>query len=180
MKPQSNFEREYAVPALAALKNVEQIYDDIALENTKKVMAAFKKEQVADYYLKPTTGYAYGDVGRETLDKIYCHIFHTEAALARSQFVSGTHALAVAMLGNLKPGDEVIGATGTPYDTMQTIIGSPKKIPGSLVDIGVTYKEIPMHGRSCDLAKLEKAITPATRILPISNVPAVIVRRGKL
>lgn len=169
MKPQSNFEREYAMPALAALKNVEQIYDDIALENTKKVMAAFKKEQVADYYLKPTTGYAYGDVGRETLDKIYCHIFHTEAALVRSQFVSGTHALAVAMLGNLKPGDEVIGATGTPYDTMQTIIGSPKKIPGSLVDIGVTYKEIPMHGRRCDLAKLEKAITPATRMVHIQR-----------
>ena len=103
------------------------------------------------------------------MDKIYCHIFHTEAALVRSQFVSGTHALAVAMLGNLKPGDEVIGATGTPYDTMQTIIGSPKKIPGSLVDIGVTYKEIPMHGRRCDLAKLEKAITPATRMVHIQR-----------
>ena len=77
---------------------------------------------------------------------VYADIFKTEAALVRSQFVSGTHALAVAMLGNLHAGDEVIGATGTPYDTMQTIIGYPKKIPGSLTDIGIAYKEIPMIG----------------------------------
>ena len=98
-------------------------YDVIALKNTQKVIAAFRKHQVSDYYMKPTTGYAYNDLGREKLDAIYADVFGTEAALVRSQFVSGTHALAVAMIGNLHPGDEVIGATGTPYDTMQTIIG---------------------------------------------------------
>jgi cystathionine beta-lyase family protein involved in aluminum resistance len=169
MKPQTKFDVKIMEAALAQIKSDSRVYDKIALKNTQKVMEAFRKERVADYYLKPTTGYAYGDVGREALDKIYCHIFHTEAALVRSQFVSGTHALAVAMLGNLKPGDEVIGATGTPYDTMQTIIGAVKKTPGSLVDIGVKYREIPMRGRRYDLAKLAASITPATKMVHIQR-----------
>ena len=118
-----------------ARKEVEKqkhYYDAIALTNTEKVISAFRKHQVSDFYMKPSTGYAYNDLGREKLDAIYADVFGTEAALVRSQFVSGTHALAVAMLGNLHPGDEVIGATGTPYDTMQTIIGHPVKVPGSL------------------------------------------------
>ena len=170
MKVKNNFQEDLVQPALKLISGkFANIYEEIALENTRKVMDAFKKEQVADYYLKPTTGYAYGDVGRETLDKIYCHIFHTEAALVRSQFVSGTHALAVAMLGNLKPGDEVIGATGTPYDTMQTIIGTAKQIPGSLIDIGVKYTEIPMVGNLFELKEIKKAITPATKMVHIQR-----------
>ena len=117
--------------------------------------------------MKLTTGYAYVYLWRDKLDDIYADIFHTEAALVRSQFVSGTHALAVAMLGNLRPGAEVIGATGTPYDTMQTIIGYPVKTPGSLVDLGIVYKEIQMTERIIDSKAVCQAITPATKMVHI-------------
>lgn len=155
--------------ALACVAKEARVHEKAALINTRKVLAAFRKHQVADYYLKPSTGYAYSDTGRDELDGIYADIFHTEAALVRSQFVSGTHALAVALLGVLHPGDEMVGATGEPYDTMQTIIGSPIKTPGSLVDIGVKYTEIPMVGDAPDLEGLKKAMTPKTRLIHIQR-----------
>lgn len=155
--------------ALDDVEKYSKVYEDAALFNTEKVMKAFRNNMVSDYYLKPTTGYAYSDVGRENLDAIYAEIFHTEAALVRSQFVSGTHALAVALLGVLRAGDEMIAATGTPYDTMQTIIGSPVKTPGSLVDLGVIYKEIPMQDDKPDLEAICSAITDKTRLIHIQR-----------
>lgn len=163
---------DFAEIEKTALNDVEKyskIYEKAALFNTEKVMKAFRNHMVSDYYLKPTTGYAYSDVGRENLDAIYAEIFHTEAALVRSQFVSGTHALAVALLGVLRAGDEMIAATGTPYDTMQTIIGSPVKTPGSLVDLGVIYKEIPMQDDKPDLEAICSAITDKTRLIHIQR-----------
>lgn len=155
--------------ALEDVAKYSKVYEEAALFNTAKVMQAFRKHMVSDYYLKPTTGYAYSDVGREKLDAIYADIFHTEAALVRSQFVSGTHALAVALLGVLRAGDEMIAATGTPYDTMQTIIGSPVKIPGSLVDLGVIYKEIPMQDDKPDLEAICSAINEKTKLIHIQR-----------
>jgi cystathionine beta-lyase family protein involved in aluminum resistance len=140
-----------------------------ALRNTEKVISAFRNNMVSDYYLKPTTGYGYSDVGRDQLDRIYAEIFKTEAALVRSQFVSGTHALAVALLGNLRPGDELIGLTGTPYDTMQSIIGSPVAIPGSLVDIGVQYRELPMSGEHVELDAVRQLVTTKTKMVHIQR-----------
>ena len=163
---------DFAEIEKTALNDVEKyskIYEEASLFNTEKVMKAFRNHMVSDYYLKPTTGYAYSDVGRENLDAIYAEIFHTEAALVRSQFVSGTHALAVALLGVLRAGDEMIAATGTPYDTMQTIIGSPVKTPGSLVDLGVIYKEIPMQDDKPDLEAICSAITDKTRLIHIQR-----------
>lgn len=163
---------DFAEIEKTALNDVEKyskIYEEAALFNTEKVMKAFRNHMVSDYYLKPTTGYAYSDVGRENLDAIYAEIFHTEAALVRSQFVSGTHALAVALLGVLRAGDEMIAATGTPYDTMQTIIGGPVKTPGSLVDLGVIYKEIPMQDDKPDLEAICSAITDKTRLIHIQR-----------
>lgn len=163
---------DFAEIEKTALNDVEKyskIYEEAALFNTEKVMKAFRNHMVSDYYLKPTTGYAYSDVGRENLDAIYAEIFHTEAALVRSQFVSGTHALAVALLGVLRAGDEMIAATGTPYDTMQTIIGSPVKTPGSLVDLGVIYKEILMQDDKPDLDAICSAITDKTRLIHIQR-----------
>ena len=155
--------------AMKEVRAQEHYYNEISLKNTEKVIGAFRRQKVSDYYMKPSTGYAYADMGRDCLDAVYADIFHTEAALVRSQFVSGTHALAVAMLGNLRPGDEVIGATGTPYDTMQTIIGHPVKIPGSLVDQGIVYKEIPMAGHYIDSKAVCQAITPATKMVHIQR-----------
>lgn len=146
-----------------------EIYEEAARFNTRKVLAAFKKACVADYYLKPSTGYAYSDVGRDKLSEIYADIFRTEAALIRSQFVSGTHALAVALLGNLRAGDEMIAATGTPYDTMQTVIGTPTPVPASLCDIGVIYKEIPMAGSKPDIKKLTVSISDSTKLVHIQR-----------
>ncbi len=143
--------------------------EETALFNTKKVITAFRNNMVSDFYLKPTTGYAYSDVGRDKLDAIYAEIFKTEAALVRSQFVSGTHALAVALLGNLRAGDELIAVTGAPYDTMQTIIGYPEQSEGSLVDLGVIYKETPMCGEHADLDAIRKTVTKTTKMIHIQR-----------
>lgn len=155
--------------ALAEVAKHTQELESIALYNTEKVIAAFRNHMVSDYYLKPTTGYGYSDVGRDKLDAIYAEIFKTETALVRSQFVSGTHALAVALLGNLRSGDELLAVTGAPYDTMQTIIGYPVKTEGSLVDLGVSYKEIPMMGDHVDLEALKQAITSRTTMIHIQR-----------
>ncbi len=155
--------------ALAEVAKHTVVLEEAALFNTEKVIAAFRNNMVSDYYLKPTTGYAYSDVGRDTLDCIYAELFHTEAALVRSQFVSGTHALAVALLGNLRPGDELVAVTGAPYDTMQTIIGSPVKTKGSLVDLGVTYKEVPMVGGHADLDAIKATVTDKTTMIHIQR-----------
>lgn len=155
--------------ALAAVALQSKKLEEAALFNTEKVITAFRNNMVSDFYLKPTTGYAYSDVGRDKLDLIYAEIFKTEAALVRSQFVSGTHALAVALLGNLRAGDELIAVTGTPYDTMQTIIGYPEKTEGSLVDLGIGYKEIPMTGDHVDLDAVKKAVTSKTKMIHIQR-----------
>lgn len=155
--------------ALAAVALQSKKLEEAALFNTEKVVTAFRNNMVSDFYLKSTTGYAYSDVGRDKLDLIYAEIFKTEAALVRSQFVSGTHALAVALLGNLRAGDELIAVTGTPYDTMQTIIGYPEKTEGSLVDLGIEYKEIPMTGDHVDLAAVKKAVTAKTKMIHIQR-----------
>lgn len=155
--------------ALAEVAKHAPELEAAALVNTEKVITAFRNNMVSDYYLKPTTGYGYSDVGRDTLDLIYAEIFKTEAALVRSQFVSGTHALAVALLGNLRPGDELVGLTGTPYDTMQSIIGYPVKTKGSLVDLGVTYKELPMSGEHVDLEAVKKIVTKSTKMVHIQR-----------
>ena len=155
--------------ALAEVAKHAPELEAAALLNTEKVITAFRNNMVSDYYLKPTTGYGYSDVGRDTLDLIYAEIFKTEAALVRSQFVSGTHALAVALLGNLRPGDELVGLTGTPYDTMQSIIGYPVKTKGSLVDLGITYKELPMSGEHVDLEAVKKIVTKNTKMVHIQR-----------
>ena len=155
--------------ALAEVAKHTAELEEAALFNTEKVIAAFRNSMVSDYYLKPTTGYGYSDVGRDKLDEIYAELFKTEAALVRSQFVSGTHALAVALLGNLRAGDELIAVTGAPYDTMQTIIGYPVKSEGSLVDLGVNYKELPMTGEHVDLQAVKNAVTEKTTMIHIQR-----------
>ena len=163
---------DYQAIEAAALEEVAKHTPELeaaALYNTEKVITAFRNNMVSDYYLKPTTGYGYSDVGRDTLDLIYAELFKTEAALVRSQFVSGTHALAVALLGNLRPGDELIGLTGTPYDTMQSIIGYPVKAKGSLVDLGIIYKELPMSGEQVDLEAVKRIVTKNTKMVHIQR-----------
>ncbi|MCE1245964.1 MAG: methionine gamma-lyase family protein [Firmicutes bacterium] len=112
--------------------------------NSRKVLEAFIEENVSDFHFQGSTGYGFSDAGRETLDKIFARVFRTEAAIVRHSIVSGTHALAVAMKGNLRPGQEIIIATGDPYDTIKPVLGIDRKWGGGLNEWGIDVKVIPV------------------------------------
>ncbi len=122
------------------LQPVFRGFEATAEENTRRVLDAFREYRVSDACFAGTTGYGYDDLGRETLEKIYARVFGAEAALVRSQFVNGTHALACALYGALQPGDTMLSVTGTPYDTLQTTLFGDRR--GTLASYGVRYQEI--------------------------------------
>lgn len=130
-----------ALEAEEACKAKFSEIEDIAKHNGEKVLAAFIRHRVSDVSFKGSTGYGYGDTGRETLDKVYAEIFGAEDALVRHNFVSGTHALSVAMFGILRTGDTLFSATGKPYDTLEEVIGLRGEGNGSLRDFGVRYTQ---------------------------------------
>ena len=118
----------------------EQI-DKNAEYNQLKVLKAMQDNKVSEACLLGTTGYGYNDLGRETLESVYASIFHTQDALVRPQITCGTHALALALLSNLRPGDELLSPVGKPYDTLEEVIGiRPSK--GSLAEYGITYRQV--------------------------------------
>ena len=119
--------------------------DEIAEQNTLKVLDAMRSCRVSDAHFNTTSGYAYDDIGRGKLEELYAKLFGAERALVRTQFVSGTHALATVLFGILRPGDELVSLTGKPYDTMQTVIGYDNPSPGSLKEFGIQYRELPMQ-----------------------------------
>ncbi len=123
-----------------------ELADRICLYNEAKVLSAFQAAKVSEAHFKGTTGYGYGDRGRDVLDEVYARIFNTEDALVRHNFVSGTHALTVALFGILRPGDVVVSLTGKPYDTMEEVIGIRGEGNGSLRDFGVGYRELALKG----------------------------------
>ena len=130
---------------LEQLSSRFQAIDEIAQQNTARILDAFRTHQVSDYDFRQTTGYGYGDSGRDKLDAVWADIFGAPAALVRNQFVSGTHALATALFGALRPGDELLSLTGTPYDTLCTVIGTSSRSPGCLAEYGVRYRETPFE-----------------------------------
>lgn len=118
-------------------------YDEIREYNQAKVLYAFQKERISDTHFTNTTGYGYGDIGRDALDRVYAHIFNCESALVRPHFVNGTHAIGAALFGNLRPGDTMLSICGKPYDTLHNIIGiSGKSNIGSLKEYGVNFRQI--------------------------------------
>lgn len=133
--------------------------DDNILFNQNKVLQAFKDKAVAEADLIGSTGYGSDDSGRDKLDRIYAQIFHTEDALIRSQFVSGTHTLATAMAGNLLPGDELTYITGMPYDTLQQVIGIAGDGRGSLKSYGVKFSHVPLKDGDVDFAAARKLLS---------------------
>ena len=143
--------------------------DEICEYNQWKVLDAFQKERVSDQHFETTSGYGYTDIGRDTLERVFARVFHTEDALVRPQIISGTHALAVTVFGLLRPGDEIVFAVGTPYDTMQGVVGiRPEK--GNLTEFGVTYKIVPLNEQGLpDIEALKKAIGPKTRVVEIQR-----------
>ncbi len=137
--------------------------------NQLKVIRAMQECRVSAECFQSGTGYGYNDCGRDVLEEVYAHVFHTEAALVRAQITCGTHALAVALFGNLRPGDELLSISGKPYDTLEEVIGiRPSR--GSLAEYGVTYRQVDLlEDGSFDFEKIRQAVTPATRMVEIQR-----------
>lgn len=144
--------------------------DDIKAYNQYKVLAAFQKNRISDTHFGWNTGYGYDDAGRDAVERVYADIFNTEAALVRPTIVNGTHALAVTLMGILRPGDELIYCTGRPYDTLEEVIGIRGENKGSLKDFGVTYKQVELlPDGSIDLDGVKSAISDKTRMVCVQR-----------
>ena len=143
--------------------------DEVAETNTLKVLDAMRECRVSDAHFNTTSGYAYDDIGRGKLEELYAKIFGAERALVRTQFVSGTHALATVLFGILRPGDELLALTGKPYDTMQTVIGYENPSPGSLKEFGIGYRELPLLDGRVDIRNIKNAITEKTKLVLIQR-----------
>ena len=154
------------------LKNLEQRFkeiDNTAEYNQLKVIGAMQKNRVDAACFNPSTGYGYDDVGRDTLEKVYADCFHTEAALVRPQITCGTHALALALSANLRPGDELLSPVGKPYDTLEEVIGI-RPSSGSLAEYGVTYKQVELlEGDQFDFDGIRNAINENTKVVTIQR-----------
>jgi len=138
--------------------------------NHAKVLRAFKKNRVSEYHFHGTTGYGYHDSGRAALENVFADVFGTEKALVRAQIVSGTHAIAMALFGILRPGDELICAAGAPYDTLEEVIGIRGQKAGSLRDWGVSYQEIALNNDgTIDEHALRQAISEKTKMVSIQR-----------
>lgn len=144
--------------------------EEIAESNTLKILDAMREAHLSEAHFNTTAGYAYDDIGRQKVDELFARVFGAERALVRTQFVSGTHALATVLFGLLRPNDELLSLTGGPYDTMQTVIGYANECPGSLKEFGVKYRELPLtaEGR-IDFANAAAAIRPETKLCLIQR-----------
>lgn len=137
--------------------------------NQLKVLRAMRKNRVEAACFAATSGYGYNDLGRDKLEEVYADVFHTEAALVRPQIACGTHALAVALSGNLRPGDELFSPVGKPYDTLEEVIGI-RPSTGSLAEYGVTYRQVDLlEDGSFDYPAIEKALNEKTRLVTIQR-----------
>ncbi len=143
--------------------------EEVSEINTLKVLEAMRELKISDAHFKTSTGYAYGDIGREKLDELFARVFKAEAALVRTQFVSGTHALATVLFGILRPNDEMISLTGEPYDTMQTVIGHAHDSRGSLKEFGIGYREVPIKNNKVDFDEIKNAVTSKTKLALIQR-----------
>lgn len=144
--------------ALEAIRPQFAVTDEITEYNQQKVLSAFIKNGVSESMFQESTGYGYGDRGREVIDRVWADIVGAEDAILRHNFTCGTHTLAVALYGMLRPGDIMLCVTGTPYDTIHSVIGIDGKGDGSLADFGVIYKQVDLKDNKPDLEAIEKAV----------------------
>lgn len=153
----------------AAEKDLAEVFsriDENEAERTKQVLDAFRRQGVSYRHFSPSTGYGYDDIGRDTLERIYADIFHTEAALMRPHVSSGTAALSLTLFGMTRPGDRIVSATGMPYDTLQGVIGTGKETPaGSLKEMGVSFTCVELKEGRIDIQAVEDAITEETTLV---------------
>ena len=159
----------YGEAALARLKERFEAIDRVAEYNQAKVLWAMRKNRVSAACFAGTTGYGYDDLGRDTLERVYADVFHTEAALVRPQIVCGTHALTVALSANLLPGDELLSPVGAPYDTLQEVIGI-RESPCSLKEYGVSYRQVDLlPDGTFDYEGIRAAINGKTKLITIQR-----------
>ena len=125
--------------------------------------------KVSDIHFNTSSGYAYDDIGRSKLEELYAKVFAAESALVRTQFVSGTHALATVLFGILRPGDKIVSLTGTPYDTMQTVIGYTASSSGSLKEYGILYDELPLTEGRVDVERIADVLDERTKMVLIQR-----------
>lgn len=150
-----------------------EFVDETALHNQRKVLDAFREHRLTEEHFSEKTGYGIDDAGRDALDGVYSQIFGAQAAAVRMQVVSGTHALALCLYGCLKPGDRLLSVTGTPYDTLQQVIGIAGDGRGSLKELGVQYAQIDLLTEGADDSAIEKELktllAPPTKLVTIQK-----------
>ena len=144
--------------------------DSSLRQNLRRVINAFRHHRVGVHHFSGVTGYGHDDLGRETLDKVFAEVMGAEAAAVRVQFVSGTHAIACALFGALRPGDEMLSVAGPPYDTLEEVIGLREEGQGSLKEFGISYRELPLtETGTINWQGLESAVTEKTRLALIQR-----------
>ena len=159
------------------LQNRFKEFDEKAEYNQLKVIKAMQEARVSDVHFSASSGYGYNDLGRDTLEEVYAKVFNTEAALVRPQITCGTHALALALASNLRPGDELLSVSGKPYDTLEEVIGIRPSV-GSLKEFGVTYSQVDLlPDGSFDKEGIKKAINPKTKLIAIQRSKGYLPRR---
>ncbi|MBE6148033.1 MAG: hypothetical protein E7167_00775 [Firmicutes bacterium] len=159
---------------IEAEKTLTKVYNEIdhqAFINSLKVINAFKKENISESDFASSTGYGYNDVGRDKIERVFAHILNAEDALVRTQIISGTHALTVALFGMLRPGDTLLSITGLPYDTLHEVIGI-RENPSSLKSFGVNYEQINLINNDFDYEMIEK-------VLKSQKVKLIEIQRSK-
>ena len=154
----NNKVKEIITKAENELKEQFAIIDDICEYNSDKVLSAFQKHQVSEIHFNETTGYGYGDIGREIIEKIYADIFNTEDALVRGQFISASHALTVTLFGLLRPNDIMLSISGKPYDTLDSVIGLTEN-NSSLKSFGIKYEQIDLIDNDFDYEKIQERLS---------------------
>ena len=160
---------DYGESVLSELKERFETIDAVAEYNQCKVVKAMQDSKVSEACLLGTTGYGYNDLGRDTLESVYASVFHTEDALVRPQITCGTHALALALMSNLRPGDELLSPVGKPYDTLEEVIGI-RDSKGSLKEYGITYSQVDLlPDGDFDYENIEKAINDRTKLVTIQR-----------
>jgi hypothetical protein len=153
-----------------ALSPIFSEIDTKVKQNLIKVLQAFREHRVGVHHFSSVSGYGHDDLGRETLDKVYAEVMEAESAAVRVQIVSGTHAIACALYGILRPGDELLSVVGAPYDTLEEVIGLRGTEQGSLADFKITYRQLDLTGQgTIDWTGLATAILPQTRMVLIQR-----------
>ena len=151
--------------------------DEIAEYNQLKVIAAMQKNRVSAECFQMSSGYGYNDLGRDTLEQVYADCFHAKAALVRPQITCGTHALALALMSNLRPGDELLSPVGKPYDTLEEVIGI-RPSTGSLAEYGITYRQVEfLPDGGFDFEGIKAAINEKTKLVTIQRSKGYLLRK---